>query len=245
MTIADHRLLEPDYRPMIRDLPEGERPRERLRSRGASALSNAELLAILMRTGNSSESVLDMAAKLLAHFGGLDRLARATHGDLCEIHGFGEAKAAQVLAAAELGRRLVMARGEERPTINSPGDVAALLMPEMAALDKEHLHVLTLDRKNRVMESERLSMGSAKSTQVRAAEVFRTAVKQNYPGVIVVHNHPSGDPEPSVQDVAVTYGLVQAGLTLDIELLDHVVVARDGFVSMKDRGMGFRKSEAG
>ena len=239
MTIADHRLLEPDYRPMLRDLPEGERPRERLRSRGASALSNAELLAILMRTGNSSESVLDMAARLLARFGGLDLLARASHADLCEVHGFGEAKAAQVLAAAELGKRLAMARGEERYAIHSPEDVAALLTPEMAALDKEHLRVLTLDRKNRVMENERLYVGSVNSTHVRAAEVFRTAIKQNYPGVIVVHNHPSGDPEPSAHDVAVTQALVQAGRMLDIELLDHVVVARDGFVSMKDRGAGF------
>ena len=241
MTIADHRLLDPDCRPMIRDLPEGERPRERLRSRGASALSNAELLAILMRTGNSSESVLDMAARLLAHFGGLDRLARATHDDLCEFHGFGEAKAAQVLAAAELGRRLAVARGEERPSIHSPEDVAALLTPEMGALDQEHLRVLSLDTKNRVMANEMVFKGSVNMTGVRAAEIFRTAVKQNYPSIMVVHNHPSGDPAPSPQDVAVTRGLVQAGRALEIEVLDHVVVARDGFVSMKDKRLGFER----
>ena len=239
MTTVDHRLCEPDYRPMIRDLPQGERPRERLRSRGASALSNAELLAILMRTGNASESVLDMAARLLAHFGGLDRLAVAAHDDLCAFHGFGEAKAAQVLAAAELGKRLAGARGEERPAIHSPQDVADLLTPEMGALDQEHMRVLSLNTKNRVMANETVFKGSVNKTNVRTAEVFRTAVRQNCPGIIVAHNHPSGDPSPSPQDVAVTRELIQAGRALEIEVLDHVVVARDGFVSLKEQGLAF------
>ena len=237
MASVESRLLESANRPMIRDIPEGERPRERLRLRGAPALSNAELLAILMRTGNSSESVLDMAARLLADFHGLEGLARATHDDLCEIRGFGEAKAAQVLAAAELGKRLAVARGEERHSIHSPEDAAALLTPEMGALDQEHLRVLCLDAKNRVMANETVFIGSVNMTGVRAAEIFRTAVKQNYPGIMVVHNHPSGDPTPSAQDVAVTRGLVQAGRALGIELLDHIVIARDGHASLKQAGL--------
>ena len=239
MATVESRRPEPAYRPMIRDIPEGERPRERLRLRGASALSNAELLAILMRTGNSAESVLDMAARVLVDFHGLEGLARATHADLCEFDGFGEAKAAQVLAAAELGKRLAVARGEERPAVHTPEDVAALLTPEMGALDQEHLRVLSLDRKNRVMANETIYKGSVMMTAVRGAEVFRTAVKQNYPGVMVVHNHPSGDPAPSAQDIAITRVLAQAGKTLGIELLDHVIVARDGFVSIRETGLAF------
>ncbi len=238
-TTPPRQLRELEYRPMIRDLPTGERPRERLRDAGASSLSNAELLAILMRTGTSAESVLDQATRLLAGFGGLEGLARASHGELCQIHGFGEAKAAQLLAAVEVGRRVAGLRSPERPTIRTPQDIADLLRPEMALLDQEHFRVLALNTKNQVMGVQTVFVGSVNSTTVRAAEVFRDAVRRNCPSVVVAHNHPSGDPTPSAADVEVTRELVAAGKALEIAVLDHVVIARDGFVSLKERGLGF------
>ena len=231
-------LRELDYRPtLIRDMPNGERPRERLRDAGASSLSNAELLAILLRTGTHAESVLDLSSRLLAQAGGLDGLARASHAELCKFHGFGEAKASQLLAAIELGKRISGLRGTDRPTVHSPQDVARLVTAEMAFLDKEHFRVLVLDTKNHVLASPDVFVGSVNSTTIRTAEVFREAVRRNAPGIIVVHNHPSGDPEPSPEDIAVTKELAGAAKTLDIELLDHVVIGRDGFVSLKERGV--------
>ena len=224
---------------MIRDLPGGERPRERLRDAGAAALSHAELLAILLRTGTQAENVLELSARLLAHFQGLAGLARATHSELCALHGFGDAKAAQLLAAIELGRRLQLASGPKRTVINAPGDVADLVSGDMVDFDQEHFRVLVLDTRNQVLASPDVFVGSVNSTTIRTAEVFREAVRRNAPGIIVVHNHPSGDPEPSAEDAGVTREIVAAGKTLDIELLDHVVVGRGGFVSLKERGLGF------
>ncbi|MEE8518930.1 MAG: DNA repair protein RadC [Dehalococcoidia bacterium] len=224
---------------MIRDLPDGDRPRERLRDRGASSLSNAELLAILLRTGTRAESVLDLSTRLLARFQGVDGLARATHQEISAQHGFGEAKAAQLMAAIELGKRVAAAHGPERPLIHSPQDVADLLQPEMGLLDQEHFRVVVLNTKNQVLATPDVFVGSVNSTSIRTAEVFRDAVRLNAPAIIVVHNHPSGDPEPSREDAAVTRELVAAGKALDIDVLDHVVLGRDGFVSLKERGLGF------
>ena len=228
-----------DYRPMIRDLPDSDRPRERIRDAGPSALSNAELLAILLRTGTASESVLHLSVRLLAEFEGLEGLARASHADLCRVYGLGEAKAAQLQAALEVGRRVQTVRGPERPVIHSPADLAGLVSAEMSLLDQEHFRVLVLDTKNHVLASPDVFVGSINSTTIRTAEVFREAVRRNALGVIVVHNHPSGDPAPSAEGAGVTRELVAAGKALDIEVLDHVVVGRDGFVSLKERGLGF------
>ena len=228
-----------EYRPMIRDLPSGERPRERLRDRGADSLSNAELLAILLRTGTKAESVLDMAARLLVQYQGLDGLARAGFQELAQSRGVGEAKAAQLRAAIELGKRLAAQHGPERSTIRSPQDVSDLLLAEMSLLDQEHFRVVVLNTKNQVMAAPVVFAGSVNATTVRVAEVFREAVRQNCPAMIVVHNHPSGDPTPSPEDVSVTRELVAAGKALDIEVLDHVVIGRHTFVSMKEKGLGF------
>ena len=232
------RLRDPDYRLMIRDMPGADRPRERLRDSGAAALGNAELLAILLRTGTASENALALAARAIFEFGGLEGLARAQFSDLCSLHGLGEAKASQLLAALELGKRVAMSRGSARPTIGAPEDVAALVQAEMAPFDQEHFRVLVLNTKNQVMAMPDVFVGSVNSTTIRTAEVFREAVRQNCPGVIVVHNHPSGDPTPSDEDVAVTRELAKAGKALDIQLLDHVVVGRNGFVSLKEKGLG-------
>ena len=226
---------------MIRDLPNGERPRERLRDSGAPALSDTELLAILLRTGSAAESVVELAGRMLVHFGGLEGLARAGYADLHGLHGLGEAKAAQLQAAIELGRRLASLRGADRPTIRTPKDVADLVRPSMAFLDQEHFRVLVLNTRNQVLASPDVFVGNVNATTIRTAEVFREAVRQSATTIIAVHNHPSGDPEPSREDVAVTAELVAAGRALDIEVADHIVVARDGFVSLKERGLGFER----
>ena len=228
-----------EYHPMMRDLPLGERPRERLRDYGASYLSNAELLAIVLRTGITSENVLDLATRLLAQFEGLAGLSNASYAELCTIRGLGHAKAAQVKAALELGRRLMTLRGEERASVHSPEDVANLLMADMGLLEQEHLRTVLLNTKNQVLAIPEVYKGSVNASMVRAAEVFRDAVRQNCPAIIVVHNHPSGDPTPSNEDVEVTRQLIEAGRTLDIELLDHIVVGRQSFVSLKEKRLGF------
>lgn len=227
-----HRL---EYHPTIHDLPSEERPRERLRNHGARALSNAELLAIALRTGSAQDNVIELASKLLAKYGGLAGLMRAEFMELCSEYGLGEAKTAQLKAALELGRRLAVAQPEERYQIKSPADAAALVMMEMTFLDHEQMRILTLDTKNHVVENITRYQGTVNSTVLRAAEVYRPAVLRNCPGVIVCHNHPSGDPTPSPEDIAVTEQLVQAGRQLDIELVDHLVIGNHRFTSLKER----------
>ena len=187
-------------------MPAGERPRERLRDQSPQYLSNAELLAILLRTGVASENVVSLATRLLASHGGLGGLARTGFQELCQVRGLGEAN---------------------------------LLSAQMTLLDQESLRVLLLNTRNQVMGISEVYRGNVNSAVVRAAEVFREAVRQNCLAVIVVHNHPSGDPTPSDDDVRVTKQLVEAGRLLDIELLDYIVLAQQGFVSLKERGLGF------
>jgi len=231
-----------EYRPTIRQLPACERPRERLRDHGAAALSNSELLAIILRTGTRSENVLALATTALARFNGLPGLARASFGELCSQHGMGEAKAAQVKAALELGLRLVSAQPEERATVRSPQDVGNLLLAEMGLLEQEHLRVLLLNSKNQVLAMPEVYKGSVNTAQVRISELFRDAIREGCPALIVVHNHPSGDPAPSRDDIDLTSQLIEAGKLLNIDVLDHIIIARQGLVSLRDKGLGFTKS---
>ncbi len=228
---------KPVYR--ITDLHESDRPRERLASLGPQALSNAELIAILLRVGVPGENAVQVGQRLLQTFGGILGIHRAPFVNLIHQHGIGEAKAAQIKAAIELGRRLTLESPDERPTINSPADAAALVMYEMAALEQEHLRVMLLDRRNRVLEITDLYRGSANSAQVRVGEVFREAIRKNASALIVIHNHPSGDPTPSPDDVALTRAIVQAGKMLDVDVLDHLVIGQGRWVSLKERGLGF------
>lgn len=230
---------ENGYRLRIREMPEGERPRERLRDYGSSALSNAELIAILLRTGTVRENVLDMSSRLLSRYSGLNGLARLSFGELCAEHGLGEAKAAQLRAALELGLRLASSHPEARVVVRSPADVAGMLMTEMSLLAQESLRVVLLNTKNQVMRVHEVYHGNVNSAMVRPAEVFREAVRENCPAVIAVHNHPSGDPTPSKDDIAVTGDLVQAGRYLEIDLLDHIVIGQGRFVSLKEQNLGF------
>src|SRR3989337_2387611 len=228
-----------EYHTLIRDLPAAERPRERLRDSGAAALSTSELLAIILRVGTANESVLALAARLLASYGGLGGLVRASFGELCNVHGLGEAKAAQLKAALELGKRLASAQPEERAVVRTPQDVANLLMAEMSFLDQEHLRVLLLNTKNQVLGMPEVYRGSVNTAMVRISVLRREPVRHNCPAIVVVHNHPSGDPTPSPDDIAMTEKLVEAGELLDIDVLDHVIIGQGRFVSMKARHLGF------
>jgi DNA repair protein RadC len=223
----------------ITDLTASERPRERLAALGPGALSNAELIAILLRAGVEGKNALQLARELLLDVGGLSGLHRVHYEELCGRRGIGPAKAAQLKAAVELGRRIAVASPDVRPVIRSPEDAASLLVYEMSALEQEHLRVLLLDTKNQLLRSADVYRGSLNSSLIRVGEVFRDAVRSNAAAVIVAHNHPSGDPAPSPEDVAVTRALVEAGRLLDIEVLDHLVIAGGRFVSLQSRSLGF------
>lgn len=228
-----------EYHPTIKELPVSERPRERLKKYGAASLSTAELLAIILRTGVGGESVLNLAARLLARFKGLTGLARAGFAELCAEKGMGMAKAAQLKAALELGRRLLITSPEERPQVRSPADAANLLMLEMGLLEQEHMRLILLDAKNRVLDTPTIYIGSLHTSTIRVGELFREAVRGNCAAIIVAHNHPSGDPTPSPEDVKVTEQIVAAGRLLDIDVLDHLIIGRQRYVSLKERGLGF------
>ena len=228
-----------EYRPMIRDLPVDERPRERLVHAGEGALSMAELLAIILGTGVGGESALALATRLISRYGGLPGLARASFTELRAEKGLGLAKTSQLKAALELGRRMLKIAPEDRFVVRSPSDVAQLLMAEMSHLEQEHFRVLYLDTRNRLLGSETVYVGSLNASHIRVSEVFREAVKRNCASIIVVHNHPSGDPTPSPEDVEVTRQLVAAGNLLDIEVLDHLIIGQQRFVSLRERGLGF------
>lgn len=223
----------------ITDLGERERPRERLRDLGAQALSNAELLAILLRIGVAGLNAVQLAQELLEKFHGLSGLHAADFAELVASRGVGPAKAAQLKAAIELGRRLSSGNPDERQAIQSPEQAAELFLYEMSALDQEHLKVLLLDTRNQLIRQVEVYHGSLNTSLIRISEVFRDAVRSNAASIIVVHNHPSGDPSPSPEDIAVTRSIVEAGKLLDIEVLDHLIIGKGRFTSLKAKGMGF------
>lgn len=227
------------YHTTVREMPSDERPRERLEHYGPQALSNAELLAILLRVGSAGENVIELSARLLHQCGGLGGLLTIELAELCAVHGMGQAKATTLKAALELGRRLSVLAPDERPKITQPQDVANLIMLEMGYLKQEQLRVLCLDTKNYVVAQQVVYQGTVNSSVVRVAEVFKPAISRTCPAIVVVHNHPSGDPTPSPEDVRTTDRLRQAGELLDIELLDHVIVGQSKWISLKERGLGF------
>ncbi len=226
----------------IREWAGDERPRERLLEHGAGVLSDAELIAIVLRSGVPGENVVDMARSILAAHGGLPGLLRADPKSLQRTRGLGPAKAAQLTAAVELGRRAQQADPGERQSLIRPESVYEVIGPRVRGKPKEEFYVLALDTKGRLLGGiAPMNGGSVNAVTVRPAETFREAIILNATSVVLVHNHPSGDPRPSPQDVAVTKGLIAAGKLLEMEVLDHVVIGSAGFVSMKREGMGFER----
>ncbi|MCO6449365.1 MAG: DNA repair protein RadC [Caldilineales bacterium] len=223
----------------IHDLPSDTRPRERLRRFGAESLTDAELIAIVLRSGAVGINVIDMATGLVRHYQGLLGMQEASFENLCEHHGMGEAKASQLKAAFEIGRRVAMASPDSRPQVRSPGDVAQLLMAELAYADQEHVKVVLVDTRNYVLGTPTIYKGSLNSVHIRVGELFKEAIRRNAAAVIVAHNHPSGDPTPSPEDVILTRKVVDAGKLLGIDVLDHLVLGRNRWVSLKERGLGF------
>ncbi len=228
------------YQPTILDLPACERPRERLREHGPRYLNNAELVAILLRSGIAGENALSLANRVIAEFDGLAGLARAGHAELCDLRGLSHAKSCEIMAALELGRRIASLAPEERLQISCPQDAANLVSAELELEAQENLVVLLLNTRNQVVARRTIYIGTVNSSAVRPAEVLRPAIRENAPSIIVVHNHPSGDPTPSPEDVSVTRDLAAAGKLMDIELLDHLIIGHGGrFTSLKEKRLGF------
>jgi DNA repair protein RadC len=224
--------------PPVATLSPTDRPRERLWSLGPAALTTAELLAILLGTGSGGSSVLEVAGRLLdVADGSLRRLARRPSAELLRSHGIGPTKAARLLAAFELGARLAR---EERPPIvriREPEDVAHLFQDRLRDLQVEEFHLLALDSQSQVLREVLVTRGLLNSSLVHPREVFRAAIAEAAAGIIVVHNHPSGDPTPSAEDRAVTQQLAAAGRLLDLPLYDHVIIAGDRFMSFATAGL--------
>nr|WP_319005005.1 DNA repair protein RadC [Mesobacillus jeotgali] len=221
---------------MIRDYPQNERPRERFVQNGPQSLSNHELLALLLGTGSREESVLQLANRMLAQFEGLGLLKDATLEELTQIKGIGKAKAIHVLAAVEIGRRIANHTLDERYVIRSPEDGAKYLMNDMRFLTQEHFVCLYLNTKNQVIHRQTIFIGSLNASIVHPREVYKEAVRRSAASVICVHNHPSGDPTPSREDIEVTKRLAESGKIVGIELLDHLIIGENKYVSLKEKG---------
>lgn len=221
---------------MMKDVPKEDRPRERLLSFGANHLSNQELLAILIGSGTREESAMDLSNRILMHFEGVRLLADATIEELTAIKGIGPAKGVAILAAIEIGKRINRYVPQERYIIRSPKDGADYVMEEMRNLKQEHFVVLFLDTKNQIVHRQTIFIGSLNASIVHPREIFREAVKRSAASIICVHNHPSGDPTPSQEDIHVTRRLFDSGRMIGIELLDHLIIGDRKFVSLKEKG---------
>lgn len=232
-----------DFRYMIRDMPAEERPRERFARLGAEALGDAELIAILLRTGTKGMSAVQVAQELIKKFRTLDALARAPLGEVAKVKGVGQTKAIQLKAAFTLARHLRERPHERQPTITTPADAANVVREEMRLLDRESFRVILLNTKNAFLKTCAVSLGSLNASIVEPREVFKEAISASAAGMILAHNHPSGDPTPSSEDIAITKRLIKAGELLGITVHDHIILGRrtegrdSDFVSLKEIGL--------
>lgn len=229
-------ITKPQTTLMIRDFAEEDRPRERLITQGPQSLSNQELIAILLRTGTRKESVLNLSNRLLHQFEGLRLLKEASLEEIMTISGIGQAKAVQVMAAIEIGRRISNLTFEDRYVIRSPEDGANFLMNDMRFLQQEHFVCLYLNTKNQVMHQQTIFIGSLNASIVHPREVFKEAFRRSAASIVCAHNHPSGDPAPSKEDIDVTRRLVECGKMIGIEVLDHLIIGDKKYVSLKEKG---------
>ena len=219
----------------IKEIPVDDRPREKMANKGATALTDAELVAILLRTGTAEKSALDIASEMTADGGLYKRLASVTRlNELTNIKGLGQAKAATVLAALEIGRRIASAKPVEKIHLSCPQDVAELLMPRLRYAVKEQFIVILLNGKNKVIGTEIISEGSLSSSIVHPREVYASALLNHAAAIMVAHNHPSGDPKPSDEDREITSLLVRSGKVLGIPLVDHIVIGDGTYYSFQE-----------
>lgn len=225
----------------LAEMPADDRPRERLLKFGSSALTNAELLAILLNTGLQGEPVMALADRLLRDHDGFPGLMKMTAQEMAAVHGIGPAKATRLKASMEIAHRVMATLPEQRPRIVSPDDIMKLIGLEMALQEQEQLRVVMLNTRNEVTNIRTLYQGTTNQAHVRIAEVFREAIRMNAVAIVVAHNHPSGDPTPSSADIELTRLLHEAGHTLDIKVLDHMIIGHGRHVSMRRLGLGFPK----
>ena len=224
-----------EFKIKIHDLPKDERPRERLIKNGASALSDSELLAIILRTGSRQENVINLSQRILKEYS-IKQLSQINLTQLMKIHGIKESKAAQIAACFEIARRLESFKDGDKQKINSPEDVYRRIYPKMREQKKELFIELCLDTKNQVIKEETISVGSLNANIVHPREVFKLALAESAAHIIVAHNHPSGDPTPSREDIEITKKLVQTGNIMGITLLDHIIIGDGRHFSMKEAG---------
>ena len=226
----------------IKDLPDSERPRERLVACGADALKNAELIAILLRTGTKGSSAIQIADQLITKFGSLDSLARASLEDLRKVKGVGRDKAIALKSAFTLAQRMANELRGEAPLLDNPESIAELLREDCRLYDVEHFHAVLLNTRRKLIRVDKISQGTLDSVLIHPREVFKSAISANASALVIVHNHPSGDPTPSEADIKVTRDLIRAGQLLRIELLDHVILGKRSaersrdFVSLRELG---------
>ncbi len=232
------KIIELERNFTIKELPETERPREKLSKYGAEKLSNEELLAIIIRTGSRTESALDVSKKILSRDNrGLTYLRDATIQELMEVRGIGECKAAQILSAIELGKRLSYQLACEKFVANNPVSIADIFMDDMRYLKKEHFRILLLDIKNQIISTEQISVGTLNASIVHPRDVFNIAIKRNASSIILIHNHPSGDPTPSKEDKNITKRLIETGRITGIEVLDHIIIGDNKFLSFRHENL--------
>lgn len=225
------------YNCTIKELPLGMRPRERLISLGPDVLSLSELIAIIIGSGSKKDSAIQLSQRLINQPGGLSQLINASVEELQQVEGVGPAKACQIKAAVELSKRISNITGDQLPVIKSPQDVTNLVMEEMRFLDREHFKTVILNTKNQVLAIDTVSIGSLNTSIVHPREVFKNPIKKSAAAIILLHNHPSGDPTPSREDIDVTKRLVDGGQILGIDVLDHIIIGNRRFVSLKEKNM--------
>lgn len=226
-----------DNKLRVKDLPKNERPREKILRYGAEVMSNSELLAIILRTGTKDENILKLCDRIISHFGGLNGLINPTIEDLKQIKGVGEAKATQILAISELASRFKSFKSGDDYTVSSPKDVAFYMINEMKNLKKEYFKLIMLNTKNKIISIKDVSIGNLNSSIVHPREVFIEAIKNSSASVILCHNHPSGDPSPSKEDILITNRLKECGILLGIDVLDHIIIGNETYISLKEKGI--------
>lgn len=222
----------------IKDLPISERPREKLQQLGPEFLSNDELIAIIIRTGSKTESAIELSRKVLSIDNrGLAYLRDTTLEELMEVKGIGKCKGAQILAAIEIGKRLSYSEALKKVKITNPETIANLYMDEMRYLHKEHFKIALLDTKNQIIVTEEISVGTLNASIVHPRDVFKVAIKRNANSIILIHNHPSGDPAPSNEDINITNRLIEAGKLIGIKVLDHIIIGDNRYISFKEKNL--------